>query len=77
METTTTQPYDEWREQKSTYAVPREGVITTSRGSFPPISYGKVRVRVHLDITPESAIVSEFPEPPQSGLVGQQGKKLQ
>ena len=58
-ETSTMQTYDEWREQKPTYAVPREGILTTARDPDPPICYGVAHLRVRDNIRLESVIPSE------------------
>ena len=71
VETNTVQAGDERREQKPTYDVRREGVITTACDSTLPIYDSMARIRVHHYIRLERVIASELPESPQSGQVGQ------
>jgi len=68
--TNSIQAWYEWREQKPTYDVPREGVITTACDSVPLIFCGMARVRVHHNIRLESVIAAEEGYEAPSGKVG-------
>ena len=64
--------FNEWREQKPTYNVPRGGVIImTSWDSVLPISYGITCVLIHRKFRLKSVIARELPMSPRgTGPVG-------